>query len=186
MRALRIQTGFTLVELLVVIVIIGTILSIGLLSFNIVGNDRSLKTESRRFMALTNVVLDEASMQGREFGIELMTRGYRFVEYDAQTARWADVPGDETLRLRELPEELEFELFLEDKRIPLDDDPTPFEDPEKRNSAATYTYAPHLLLFSSGDVTPFELHVFRGMDDVRVVMRGDALGKIEIVNPDDE
>jgi len=186
MRASRIQTGFTLVELLVVIVIIGTILSIGLLSFNIVGNDRSLKTESRRFIALTNVVLDEAAMQGREFGIELMTRGYRFVEYDAQTARWADVPGDDTLRLRALPEELEFDLFLEDKRIPLDDDPAPFEDPEKRSSAATYSYAPHLLLFSSGDVTPFELHVYRSMDDVRIVMRGDALGQVEIVNPDDE
>lgn len=187
MRIARSEAGFTLVEILVVIVIVGTILSIGMLSFGLAGNDRNLKSESRRFAALAEVALDEATMQGREFGIELLSAGYRFVEFDALTGRWADVPGDDTLRLRALPEELEFELFIEDKRIPLDDDPAPFEEPDENPSlSATYSYAPHLLIYSSGDTTPFELHVYRDIDDLRVVLRGDALGAIEIVNPDDE
>ena len=122
----RTNAGFTLVEILVVLVIIGTILSIGLMSFNLADNDRNLKTESRRFMALSEVALDEATMQGREFGIELMSKGYRFVEFDAFAGRWAELPGDDTLRLRGLPEELAFDLYLEDKRIPLDADPAPF------------------------------------------------------------
>ena len=122
----RSNAGFTLVEILVVLVIIGTILSIGLMSFNLADNDRNLKTESRRFMALSEVALDEATMQGREFGIELMSKGYRFVEFDAFAGRWAELPGDDTLRLRGLPEELAFDLYLEDKRIPLDADPAPF------------------------------------------------------------
>ncbi len=182
----RSNSGFTLVEILVVIVIIGIILSIGLLSFDLAGNDRDLKTESRRFMALAEIALDEATMQGREFGIELMTKGYRFVEYDALTGRWAEVPGDDTLRLRGLPEELEFDLYLEDKRIPLDDDPAPFEDPDENSGISmTYSYAPHLLIFSSGDTTPFELHVYRDLDDQRVALRGDALGTMEIISPDE-
>ncbi len=153
----------------------------------VAGNDRDLKYESRRFAALAEVALDEATMQGREFGIELLSAGYRFVEFDALTGRWAEVPGDDTLRLRALPQELEFELFIEDKRIQLDDDPAPFEDPDEKSSlSTTYSYAPHLLIYSSGDTTPFELHVYRDIDDLRVVLRGDALGAIELVNPDDE
>ncbi len=172
---------------MVVVVILGIVISVASLSLGILRNDRELKTEADRFMALAEVAQDEAAMQGREFGIELMTTGYRFVEYDALTAQWADVPGDDTLRLRALPEEVEFELYLEGKRILLDDDPAEFDDPETRTTrAATEIYAPHLLIFSSGDVTPFELRLLRTYDDLSLVVRGDALGAVEIVNPDED
>jgi general secretion pathway protein H len=187
MRNLRFDRGFTLIELLIVMVIIATVLSMAMLSIGLLGNDRDLQTEGRRFAALMEVVQDDASMQGREFGIELMTSGYRFVEYDALTGQWADVPGDDTLRLRALPEDVEFELFLEDRLILLKNDPAQFEDPEKPPMrAASDVYAPHLLVYSSGDTTPFELHFWRRNDNTRVVLRGDALGTIESVNPDGE
>lgn len=187
MRTSRFDRGFTLIEILVVIVIVGTVLSIAMLSFGVLDNDRDLQTEAKRFVALMEVAQDDASMQGREFGIELMTAGYRFVEYDALAERWADVPGDEILRLRSLPEQVEFELYLEDKRIVLSDDPATFDDPDEQSKrSATDVYTPHLLVYSSGDATPFELHVWRLFDDSRVVIRGDALGLVEFVNPDEE
>ncbi len=187
MRKSRFAAGFTLIEILVVIVIVGTVLSIAMLSFGILGNDRDLQTEARRFLSLVEVARDEASMQGREFGIELMTAGYRFVEYDALTGLWADVPGDDTLRLRSMPEDVELELYLEDKRIVLDDDPAEFEDPDKRTSmTTTKAYAPHLLIYSSGDATPFELHVWRSFDDERVILRGNVFGDVELVSRDEE
>ena len=120
-------------------------------------------------------------MQGREFGIEFLTAGYRFVEYDAQTGQWADIIGDETLRLRSLPTDNELELYLEGKRILLDDDPAPFEDPEENTSnASRVVYSPHLMVFSSGDATPYELHLVRRHDDQRIIVRGNALGDLEI------
>lgn len=187
MRHLRLDKGFTLIELLIVMVIVATVVSIAMLSFGLLGNDRDLQTEGQRFAALMEVVQDEASMQGREFGIELMTTGYRFVEYDALTGRWSDVPGDDILRLRALPEDLEFELFLEDRRIQLDSDPATFDKPEETSRrSATDIYSPHLLIYSSGDSTPFELRIWRRFDDTRVVLRGDALGTIENVKPDEE
>ena len=36
-----------------------------------------------------------------------------------------------------------------------------------------------------GDATPFELHIFRNSDNLRVVMRGNALGAVEIIDPDE-
>ena len=138
-------------------------------------------------MALAALVQDEATLQSREFGIELMTGGYRFVEYDALAGQWADVPGDDTLRLRALPEEVEFELYLEDKRIVLDDDPAEFDDPDEQALvASTRDYSPHLLIYSSGDATPFELHILRKHSDQNVILRGDALGSLKIVNPDED
>ena len=186
-RCSRFEGGFTLVEILVVIFIIATVLSIGMLSFGILGDDRELQTEAKRFVALSEVAQDEAFMQGREFGIEFRSAGYRFVEYDAQTGLWAEVPGDETLRLRSLPEGNELELYLEGKRILLDDDPAPFEDPNKNTSAASeVAYSPHLMIFSSGDATPYELHLVRRGDDRRIILEGNALGEIEFVDPEGE
>ena len=89
--------------------------------------------------------------------------------------------------MRALPEELEFELFLEDRRIQLENDPATFDDPEETSvRSATDVYSPHLLVYSSGDATPFELHILRRFDDSRVALRGDALGAVEIVKPDEE
>jgi len=187
MRKSRFGTGFTLIEILVVIVIVGTVLSIAMISFGILGDDRDLQTEARRFVSLVEVARDEASLQSREFGIELMTTGYRFVEFDGLTGLWADVPGDDTLRLRDMPDDVELELYLEGKRIVLDDDPAEFEDPdESPNMTSGKSYAPHLLIYSSGDTTPFELHVWRAFDDERVILRGNAFGETEVVSRDDE
>lgn len=186
MRPRSRQAGFSLLEIMVVVVIIGIVLSVASLSFGFLRNDRELQTEATRFIALAEVALDEATMQGREFGIELMTAGYRFVEYDALTAVWMEIPADDTLRLRELPEDVEFELFLEGKNILLDDDPAKFDDPEKRtNRFDREVYAPHLLIFSSGDATPFELRILRGHDDQEIILQGDALGNVKIVKPDE-
>ncbi len=172
---------------MVVVVIVGIVISVASLSMGILGKDRELKIQADRFMALTDLAQDEATLQSREFGIEVMTGGYRFVEYDTLAGRWADIPGDDTLRLRALPQDVEFELYLEDKRIVLDDDPAEFDDPDKqRISASSQNYSPHLLIYSSGDTTPFELHVLRKQSDQNIIIRGDALGLLEIVNPNEE
>ena len=181
------QAGFSLLEIMVVVVIVGIVISVASLSMGILGKDRELKIEADRFMALAEVAQDEATLQSREFGIEVMTAGYRFVEYDALAGQWADVPGDDTLRLRALPEDVEFELYLEDKRIVLNSDPAEFDDPRTQTTrSATQKYSPHLMIFSSGDATPFDLRILRSYGDQNVLLRGDALGAVVIVDPDED
>ncbi|MDG2107022.1 MAG: type II secretion system minor pseudopilin GspH [Woeseiaceae bacterium] len=177
------QNGFSLLEIMVVIVIVGIILSVSSFSVGILRSDRQVSIEVQRFIALTEVAQDEAEMQGREFGIEVMTTGYRFVEYNAYTERWTGVYGDDTLRLRALPDEINLELYLENKVILLDDDPVIFKDDNKLQTA-TEVYSPHLLIYSSGDITPFELHFVRDQDNAVIALRGDVLGVLEIINLD--
>lgn len=176
--------GFSLIEILVVIVIIGIVMSIAILSVTLAGGDSQLREEAQRMVSLVEVARDESLLQGREFGLEFMQNGYRFVEFDPLTRQWTEIIGDDTLRLREMPEELELELFIEDRRVILKSDPASMaaEDEDRRGIEQ---YAPHVLIFSSGDLSPFEIHFVRRVDDNLLVVRGDFAGTVEIVTLED-
>jgi general secretion pathway protein H len=186
MTSPRLARAFTLIEILVVVSIIGIVLSIAVISLGVLGDDRELREEARRFSALAQLAQDEAVMQGREFGIEFMSAGFRFVEYDPFLNIWVEVVGDETMRMRQLPDDAEFNLWIEGQRVLLETDPAALEAPEDDDRPDTEaTYAPHVMIFSSGDMTPFELHVTRQDLDQVVMLEGNLLGDIKFIDPED-
>jgi len=131
-------------------------------------------------------VQDDATRQGREFGVELMTASYRFVEFDPLTRQWAEVPGDELYRLRFLPEGIEFSLYIDDKLIPLEEDPQQIDDPSKSmTSTGIKPYLPHLFVFASGESSVYEIRLRRPQTDRELMMRGDVLGQIRFGEEDE-
>lgn len=183
--ALRLR-GFTLVEILVVITIIAIVLSVAVLSLGVLGDDRDVRQEGRRIIALIGVAQDEAVMQGREFGLEFTLDGYRFVEYDPFVGAWTEIIGDDTLRLRQLPEATEFDLFIEGQRVLLELELAEFDDPDEDDDDRLEPYAPHVLIFSSGDMTPFELHILQTERRQAIVIEGDLLGDVKFADEDSE
>jgi general secretion pathway protein H len=173
--------GFTLIEILVVVAIIAIVTAAVVLSMGVIGDDRDSRTEVRRLATLIEVAQDEATMQGREFGLELLTGGYRFVEYDPLAVQWVDIPGDETLRPRNLSEGVTIELFMEDKRVTLEEELADLRSEEDNRQSLT-SYAPHGLIFSSGDMTPMEIRMAREEMEEPIVLTIDALGQIEITS----
>ena len=183
MQRLSRQSGFTLFEILVVVFIIAVITGTAVLSVGVLRDDREVQREADRAVALFSIVQDEAVLQGREFGIEFLRTGYRFVEYDVLGDRWADVPLDELLVMRQLPEGMEIELFVDGQRVKLNNDPARFvEDEDEGLSFGVEQYSPHVYVFSSGDLTPFEVHLLRPADNVRIAFQIDVLGNIEYVD----
>ncbi len=178
--------GFTLIELLVTIVIIGIILSIAVMSLSLVGDDREVRKEAQRLMSLLEVAKDDAVLQGREFGVEFLLGSYRFVEYEPISGQWLDILGEDLLRTRQIPEEMEISLFLEGKRITLEENPIELADADRADATTqARNYAPHIMLFSSGDMTPFEVHINRVTDSLSVALQGDLLGNLEFVDDED-
>ena len=181
------QHGFTLIEILVVVVIIGVISSMVLLSFGLANDNRALQQQARRLVSLVELTLDEATLQGREFGLEVMRGGYRFVELDPLLEQWNEVVGDELLRPRQLEEGMEFDLVIEGRRILLTEeaaDTAIDEDENKRARDMTKDYAPHVLILSSGDISPFNLKILRELDRSEIEIDLAAGGEIEITTDD--
>jgi len=180
------QRGFTLIEIMVVVIIVATVVSIALLSVGVVGEDRELDKERRRLATLIEMAQDDATMQGREFGVELMRSSYRFVEFDPLTRQWAEVPGDELYRLRYLPEGVEFALFIDEKSIQLDENPQDLgDDSDSMIGSGVKPYLPHLFVFASGEASVYEIRLRRPQTDHELIMRGDVLGQIRF-GEDDE
>lgn len=187
MRNCRSLSGFSLIELLVVVTVIAIIVSITLLSLNIVGDDRQLRVEAQRIGSLLEAAQDEAVMQGREFGLEVMLDSYRFVEFDPFQSTWLELQADDIFRSRQLPDDIEFDLLLEDKLVLLSAEAQEIADDDSANTRnSRKPYAPHIMIFSSGESTPFELRVVKRSQQQVVILQGDLMGALEILTADEE
>ncbi len=116
--------GFTLIEILVVVVIIGVVSAGLLLSVGVGGRDRDLERESDRLLSLVNYAREQAELQTREYGVVFHDDGYQFVAYDTRRGLWRDVYEDEVLRIRKLPEGLDVKLIVDAHPVVL----TPTDD----------------------------------------------------------
>lgn len=87
MKGCHSVNGFTLIEMLLVLVIISMV--IGLLAANIGDSPQQLLSrEAKRLESLFRMTAYEATLQGDEFGLVLADKGYEFVKLDAETMRW--------------------------------------------------------------------------------------------------
>jgi general secretion pathway protein H len=149
MRTLRASAGFTLIEMLVVVFIIGIITAGVLLSVHITGSDHELQTESERLATLMNYARDAAEMQTRELGLACSAKGYEFYAFDPRTALWGSIAEDDALRARTLPAGLTLKLNVEGHDIV-------FKPPNTADAKK-----PDIMIFSNGDLSAFELTVVR-------------------------
>lgn len=155
--------GFTLLELLVVVFIIGIMAAMFTLSAGLAGGtDRELRRESERLQTLLALALEDASFQAHELGLRLYPRRYEFSVYDRgdllnpEDDKWVPI-GADVLAPRELPAPFALELEIDGRSVNLE---RSAKDVEKK-------YQPQLFIFSSGDVSDsFQIHV-RSTDEDR-------------------
>jgi len=152
--------GFTLLELLVVILVIGIIVSFASLSIGQHAS-RSLRDEAERIHSLLRLAGEEAVLQGRELAMEFNSRGYLFVTLEG--GEWLPVEEDRLFRERELPDDLHIKLTLEGVEVDLLDSENP----------------PRILLLSSGEVTPFDLEI-GNLEGEAYTLQGDFTGKLTL------
>lgn len=111
--------GFTLIEIMIVVFIIGIISAGVLLSVNLTGRDQDLEKESDRLLNLVNYAREQAELQTREIGVVFHDDGYQFLAYDTRRGRWREIYEDDVLRLRKLPDGLDFKLIVDARPVVL-------------------------------------------------------------------
>ncbi len=137
----RLQTGFTLIEILVVVVILAVLAGALTLAIGGVGGARQLAHEAARAQALIGYACEQAELTGREIGLSVNTKGYRFSRLDR--GNWLPIGADE-LRPRD---------WLPSTTVQLE------RDGHRVDIASAFPEKPQLVCFSSGELTAFRLQL---------------------------
>jgi general secretion pathway protein H len=166
--------GFTLVEILVVIVIMAVVISITVLSVSSTGRDSQLDEESRRIEGLVGLLHERALLEGRDFGLRIEPTAYEFVVYDTRRDRWMMLDQEREFRHRDLPKGITFQLQLDSQTVVI--------KPIDRNLSSGDQPNPQVAIAASGEGTPFRLTLQRDATQAKASVDGDALGKISREN----
>ena len=134
--------GFTLIEMLVVVVIIGILASTVVLGF--VGSDReqNLRTEAERLAALIEMARSEAVQRNEEWGVSINATGYQFLVFNPLNHTWIEQKNG-PFHPRKTAD-MTLSVKVDQLTMP----------GENANESA-----PNIIMFSSGEQTPFEIEI---------------------------
>jgi general secretion pathway protein H len=163
----RHQAGFTLLEILVVVAIIGVMITLATLSLGSRSLDDKLALEARRLHEVMLLAADEAVLQGAELGFVLTPRGYAFLVL--KDGKWIALEDAGVLRARALEQPFFIELQVEGRPAP-----------PQRLDDARVELKPQVLLLSSGDATEFVLDLRAPQYAPYYRLQGDVLGQLKL------
>jgi general secretion pathway protein H len=150
------QAGFTLIEILVVLVIIG--ITVAMISINLMPDDkRVLTTEAQKLVLLFEQARDEAIISGKAIAWSAEGDKSRFWRKDDQ-GKWIPDSGDELFRERDLASGIKLA--------------------ELQINAVKAAMNERLIFSPSGMNMPFKLDL--GLNASHVSIAGDNLGKLAL------
>ncbi|MGH8121527.1 MAG: type II secretion system minor pseudopilin GspH [Rudaea sp.] len=162
----RASRGFTLMEILVVLVILAVLTAAVSLAVAGAGGERVLTREAERAQALIAYACERAELSGLDIGLSFDRGGYRFSHLDHDV--WAPYRGDE-LRPRSWPANLSAALTHDGQAVAL---------------AAQFPDKPQLLCYASGELTPFRIELALPDLDRRYRLDGTADGQVALATVD--
>lgn len=166
--------GFTLLEILIVMVLIALLTAAAVNTINFAVSDANAKTEAQRIAALATLAAEEALLTGREYGLRIGDDELQFLLFDDAAGQWQPLTEeDRVFRPRAIPESLSYELVLEGQAVKLGDSEAA-DDPDE-----DVPEPPQLMFLSSGEITPFTLTI-ADEDGETWTVEGDLLGRMEI------
>lgn len=128
------RAGFTLLEMMVVLILIGVIVGTVTLSVGDGGRRDKLQFEAERLQATMKLALEEAQLQGMEMGLVTENDQYRFVGFKDNL--WGPIADDKAYSNHKLPKG--FELNLKVEGFDVADTQMPGVESDKDNFGGTH------------------------------------------------
>lgn len=155
--------GFTLLEILVVVAIIGIFIGITVLSTDLVNYERRMEQEAKRLGTILGFASDEALLQSKDFGLLICEDGYHFFIYDYDVDDWIPY-AVKPFEAHMLDDDMQLALRLDDTDVVLETTDAvyppnwslPLTDAERERMPD-----PQVTILSSGEITPFQLEFLR-------------------------
>lgn len=152
---MRVKRGFTLIEILIVIIIIGIVSSIALLAFGDFGKHRAVKMAAEHLVAYIKLIQHQAILENTNFGLVIESRGYHAVHFGQN--RWQAVNPHSSLRSYSFPENtlIHLQTRLQNGNLPI-------------------------MIYSSGELTPFQLSLGTSHQATVITIIGDSQGELRL------
>lgn len=128
--------GFTLVEILIVIVIIGITVGFAALTYGDFGAGRRVQFAAEHLINALKLAQQQAILESRTFGLQLDNTSYQVVKFQPKVNQWRPVADKGIFKRTYFPKNTVIKLKT-DTKSPLG--------------------APTILIHASGDMTPFTL-----------------------------
>jgi len=160
----RMRAGFSLVEMLVVVLIIGLMTGVAVLSLNI-ADSHPARHSALQLAEILRTASEEAGIEGRSLALGFWQRGWRFYELRAGVS-WQPLQDDALLRARQLPDGVHLALQLQG------------EDVHLQHEDKTH---PQVFLLASGEMQPFVLELRDG-HRAPMWLHGNAIGQVRVLD----
>ena len=153
------QAGFTLLEGMLVLLLIGLLATTVVLNFSGDSPEQRLQKETERFQQVFQFVAETAMLKQQEWGLVLQEGSYSFVYFDGE--KWLQADQPKAAELYELAEDIRLQLELEGlpgaelsllSQLNWQDD-----DEFTDNASEQPPVLPQVFILSSGEISPFRL-----------------------------
>jgi len=162
-------SGFTLLEVLVVLTILAVLTGTVMLSFTGADSEQALKGAAERMALRVELARQRSLTRNREWGIYVDEADYRFAEFDPIEGVWVQQIA-RPFAQNDVPEYVKLTLDLEEF------DTLAFAGDED---------LPQIIIFSSGEVTPFTILLEPQWNSEPWQVTSDGLSQTEAIRESD-
>jgi len=159
------QRGFTLFEILVVVIIVIITVSAVVFSTSLSRGDNDLKLLGNDLGKLVKLIYQEAIFENRNYAISINDKGYSLLEHNGEKFVLSEQSFYRKIKLDEAHRST---LIINNINVALAET----EDP-----------VPHILILASGEMSPFEWRITDTRLNSEIVLQGDFLGNITVLGP---
>jgi len=165
------QRGFTLLELLVTLVIVGILITFVAVSFTTNSYKHEIRAEANRLAQRIELVRRVATTHNETWGLSISSNGYRFLKFEPSDEEWLE-SEERLFQNYDLPMHmfLEFDGNLD---IPALIDKYNEQEPE-------------MVIVPGGEMTPFVLNCKHEHSDQTRILESDGLNKVEVFAMNDD